>query len=61
MKTYIKNIRAFWKIYKDTSGGQKRGIGARDWSFGRYIVWYTWNLVIHELKKKYKINTNSNR
>ena len=56
MKIYIKNIKAFIKIYKDFGK-----IGARNWSLPRYIIWYTWSIVVLELKKLYKTNTITNR
>ena len=44
MNTYINNIRACWKIYKD-------GRWNNPISFQRYVVWYTWNFAVIKVKK----------
>ena len=47
MKTYINNIRACWKMYKDGRWSKMNP----NYSFPRYVAWYTWNFVKLELKK----------
>ena len=46
MKTYINNIRACWKMYKDGRWNNFNPI-----SFPRYVVWYTWNFAVLKVKK----------